>query len=57
MCINCRARRAPEPLGLCPGCAFHVRIELARGFRRLTEYLAAWDSFAAWLEAHEGARA
>jgi hypothetical protein len=53
MCVLCHERPAPEPLGLCPACAFHVRLEFSRGFRRLMEYLAAWGSFAEWLETHE----
>jgi hypothetical protein len=51
MCTICRMRRAAEPDGLCSMCDFHIRIEFALGFRRLTEYLAAWESFAEWLHA------
>ena len=57
MCIRCQNHEAPEPLGLCPVCSVQTRLEFGRGLRRLSEYLAAWAAFDAWLREHERAPA
>jgi hypothetical protein len=54
MCIRCQNEEAPEPLGLCPVCAVQTRLEFGRGLRRLSDYLAAWAAFDAWLRDREG---
>ncbi len=54
MCVRCRENEAPEPLGLCPTCVVHTRIELSDGFRRLSRYLGAWSAFDDWLRRQAG---
>jgi hypothetical protein len=49
VCVRCRAREAPEPLGLCTACALNTRIEITLGMQRLSGYLAAWAAFDDWL--------
>jgi hypothetical protein len=53
MCIRCRDAEASGSLVLCEACAAQTRVELAEGYRRLTQYLAAWAAFDDWLRAHE----
>lgn len=48
MCILCGKRHAPQELDFCPPCSLVARLEVARGLRRLEEYLAAHAMFAAW---------
>ena len=48
MCIRCCAREASWPDEMCGPCAFYTRIEVARGLRRLGDYLAAWAAFDEW---------
>jgi hypothetical protein len=48
MCIRCGDHEAPGPLGFCSACVVQARVEATRGFRRLTEYLAAWAAFDEW---------
>jgi len=49
MCIRCRSAEAPEPLGLCPACVMHTRVEIVDGLKRLASYLAAWAAFDDWV--------
>jgi hypothetical protein len=56
MCIRCCAREASWPDEMCGPCAFYTRIEVARGLRRLGDYLAAWAAFEEWLTEPERAR-
>jgi hypothetical protein len=51
MCIRCCAREASWPDEMCGLCSFYTRIEVARGLRRLGEYLAAWAAFEDWQSA------
>jgi hypothetical protein len=50
MCILCGKRHAPQALDFCAPCSLAARLEVARGLRRLEEYLAAHARFTAWDE-------
>ncbi len=50
MCVRCAIRAAYDGDDHCQLCAFATRIEIARGLRRLDEYLSRWAAFEAWLE-------
>ena len=49
LCVRCEVREAPGPLGLCPACLVHTRLEVAVGLRRFTAYLDSWAAFDDWL--------
>ena len=51
MCIMCGTRKAPQELDFCPACSLIARLEVARGLRRIEQYLAAHALFSAWDEA------
>jgi hypothetical protein len=50
MCIMCRTRHAPQEHDYCAPCSLVARLEVARGLRRLEEYLAAHALFQSWDE-------
>ena len=47
-CVRCTSRLALDGEDLCPLCSFAVRIEAARGVRRLADYLENWAAFEEW---------
>ena len=49
-CIRCGDVEAPDAQGYCKECVLEARSEVSAGMRRLTEYLAAWAAFDAWLQ-------
>jgi hypothetical protein len=51
MCIMCGTRKAPQELDFCPACSLIARLEVARGLRRIEQYLAAHALFSAWDDA------
>jgi hypothetical protein len=48
MCIMCGTRKAPQELDFCSACSLIARLEVARGLRRIEQYLAAHALFSAW---------
>jgi hypothetical protein len=44
----CRTRQAPQDSDYCAPCSVIARLEVARGLRRLEEYLAAYALFSDW---------
>jgi hypothetical protein len=50
MCILCRTRAPRDACDFCEPCSLVARLEVARGLRRLEEYLAAHALFRAWDE-------
>jgi len=48
-CVRCGKAEAPQPLGLCAGCAASVRAELVEDLKRIGAYLSSWAAFEEWL--------